>query len=188
MFSFRSTQAGFALHVVLAVLLAIGGVVAIGLFAKNQIQINQERQQFIAAEAQVTALGEKIAQATSPDKHEAEAYCSKGSKGIRICSAKYYQIHTGTSGEAALKLATIVENQLKPSTQYTVGNSQEPNIVKSFKFTSNALSCATTLYFKENGNAAYADGVLAWAIPDNSTTTITSCSGQAMADYFPLKD
>jgi len=174
------------------VLAAIAGVVAIGLFTKNQAEISQERKQFLAAQKEVNELGAKLAKATNPDKHEAVAYCDYGhvkyGKGGRTCWVNYYQTNRATTKENALKIMTKIENVIKGTRYYEARDTNSLNSIQTLKYKSNGLNCGTTLYFKHEDNLAYDDGVLQWAIPNESATIVTSCSGEAKAEHFPVKE
>lgn len=191
MFVLRSNKSGFTFHVVLVLLASAVGVVLIGLFTKNQREIQNQEKQFLSAQTEVNALGEKIAKVTNPEKHEAVAYCSYSSakygKGDRSCSANYYLLKNDSSKEEAQELMTIIEKDAMESINYQVGDSRGLNFVKSLMFKLNGIDCSATLYFKHKDNLAYDDGKLKWDIPDQSSLIVISCSGEAKAEYFPVK-
>ncbi|MFZ1483979.1 MAG: hypothetical protein WAS36_03120 [Candidatus Saccharimonadales bacterium] len=192
MFVLRSNKSGFTLHIVLVLLASAAGIVLIGLFTKNQIEIQNQEKQFLAAQIEVNALGEKIAKVTNPDKYKAAAYCSYSSakygKGDRSCTTKYYLLKNDISAEEAQKQITRIENNGMDSIEYEIRDARGLNFLKSLQFSSNGLSCNTTLYFKHKDNLAYDDGKLKWDIPDQSSLLVVSCSGEAKAEYFLVKD
>lgn len=176
----------------LAMAAVVAGVFVIGSLVKNQIDIQQERKQFLAAQKEVNTLGNKIAKATNPDKHEAVAYCDYGhvkfGRGGRTCWTKYYQLNQNVSKDEALKLMSKVENEMTNLIEYEVRDARNLTSLKSLRFKSNDIGCGTALYYKEVGGLGYSDGNLEWEVPDRSSIIVTSCSGEAKAEHFPVKE
>lgn len=191
MFTLRSRQAGFALHTVLILLATITGVIVIGLFTKNQTEISKERQQFLAAQKEVDALGDKLAKATNPDKHGAVAFCSYSSakygKGTRFCWSKYYLVYLNTDEKNALNKFTEAEKIFGESKKYSVRDSEYMSSLKNLAFQS-ALDekCSVAVYYNETQNSN--NGVPSFTQPANSSSIVVSCSGEAKAEHFPVKE
>ncbi len=191
MVTLRSNNSGFSLHTVLIVLAAIAGVVIIGLFTKNQAEINKERKQFLMAQTEVNDLGAKLVKATNPDKHEAVAYCDYGhvkfGKGGRTCWAQYYLLYTNTDKAKATELFNEIKKLSSQKKEYSIRSSENMSSLESISFKSYIQSkCGAAIYYYENDNPTI--GFPSFDQPKNSALVEIDCSGEANAEHFPVKE
>lgn len=194
MFTLRSNNSGFSLHIVLLLLASIAGVAIIGLFTKNQIEIQNQEKQFLAAQTEVNALGDKLAKVTNPDKHEASAYCSYNSskygKGDRRCSVFSFLLFKNTTYVIAAGSLINSKNLFPRATVQAQSDSASENYPRTVIFQLEDFDnpCGATLYYKDD-NAMYDKSSLnlPFDIEPKDALIAISCSGEAKAEHFPVK-
>lgn len=200
MFVLRSNNSGFSLHIFLIVLASIAGVVIIGIFTKSQAEISKERKQFIAAQIEVNAIGDKLVATTKPDKHAAVAYCDYGhvtyGRGGRTCWAQYYLLYKDISFEKAQeKFFNNKDNlpNVEIENQGIFKGWENDARFMDFSVSKFSKKCSASLYYNlSKENPRYSKKSLGLGNPFEleglDALVQLDCSGEAKAEHFPVKE
>lgn len=197
----KTMQKGFGMHAVLPAI-AILAVLGIGGYlTKHYYEVSQQRKSFMAAKEQVNRLGAAIATETKPTKHQAVQYCDYGHAKWgpvgRTCWTEYYLQWNNVDDEKAIKVFNDSIARVKSvSARYRSINdpiiSNDPTRkAESLSIINVEQSCIRELFFNDGGEYIRFKKLGLPGYPftpqKNSAIMIISCSGDAMAEYFPVR-
>lgn len=194
------TNSGFSMHLALPIIAVIGVLGIGGYVAKHTYDVKQERKQFMAAKAEVDKLGEAIARETHPAKHQAVQFCDYGhakfEKAGRTCWIKYYLSLESENESVAIRYfntskQTLIKEGYKFIT-FQDGTSTDFSELRGGNFSTRRLkSCG--IYLNYNSDREYiaynrrSFPGMNFDPTKNSAILTLSCSGEAMAEHFPVR-
>lgn len=197
----KKSQHGFSAHLLLPVVAIVTVLGSGGYLAKHYYDMSQQRKEFITAKAEVTKLGEAIARETKPTKHKAVQFCDYGHAKWgpvgRTCWAEYFLQWNFVDEQKAIDIFNSETDTIKKlSINYTVtqdGTNKNYSALRGelYNLPSNSLQCDRYLYYNNSSEHIYYDKYSLPGLPfqpeKNSAIMKISCSGDAMAEYFPVR-
>jgi hypothetical protein len=163
--------------------------------------MSQQRKEFMTAKAEVSKLGELVAKETKPTKHQAVQFCDYGHAKWgpvgRTCWAEYFLQWNFVDEQKAIDIFNSETDTIKKlSTNYKVtqdGTNKNYSALRGelFKTPSTSLQCDRYLYYNDDNEIQSNNRLSLPGLPfepeKNSAIMNISCSGDAMAEYFPVR-
>jgi len=195
----KKSKSGFSPHILLPIIAAIAVIGIGGYLAKHYYDVSQERKEFMAAKAEVNKLGEAIAKETNPTKHQAVQYCDYGHAKWgpvgRTCWVRYYAVWEAGTTDGTVdyydKSIELLSAQRLTTKVTQDGSIKSLSSLRSSEINISGFPGHCSVDFYKNENETRFDKMSLPGLPfetsANSAIMILGCSGDAMAEHFPVR-
>lgn len=172
--------------ILLCVVAAVAIAICVPIYQKNQA-IKAEKQDFLAKQAQLEEIANKISEANKPDEVKSSQSCryqsAKFEKGDLYCTVEASLLYQNTESESANRIvtdsvvlvdSTELKNSIKPGS-ITFPAEYDPQISNLSQKINKISNCSASYIYPYPNKE------------DNNLMVLLFCSKVSKAEHFPLE-